>query len=90
MIGSNKVDTRSFKITVRNGKKEPVTIRLNDQIPVSSNSEITIEATQLSGGRLDAVTGMVIWEFSLDSQQTKEYILTYTAKYPKDKIIILE
>ena len=90
MIGSNKIETRSFKITVRNGKKDPVTLRINDQIPVSSNSEITVEPTQLSGGRLDPVTGMVIWEFTLDSQQSREFILTYTVKYPKDKVVILE
>jgi len=90
MIGSNKIETRSFKITVRNGKRDPVTLRINDQIPVSSNSEITVEPTQLSGGRLDPVTGMVIWEFTLDSQQSREFILTYTVKYPKDKVVILE
>lgn len=90
LIGSNRIDTRSFKITVRNNKKEPVSIRITDQIPVSSNSEITVEGTQLSGGRLNEVTGIVTWEFSLGSLESREIILTYTVRYPKDKEIILE
>lgn len=90
LIGANRIDTRSFMITVRNNKKEKVTVRIHDQIPVSSNSEITVEATQLSGGNLNGVTGMVIWEFTLEPQQAREIVLTYTVKYPKDKEIILE
>jgi uncharacterized protein (TIGR02231 family) len=90
LIGANKVDTRSFRITVRNNKREPVTIRITDQIPLSSSSEITVEATELSGGRLNSVTGIVVWEFSLNSQQSRDVILTYTVKYPKDREIILE
>lgn len=90
LIGSNRVDTRSFKITVRNNKKEAVNIRITDQVPLSANSEITVEATQLTGGRHNPVTGIVVWEFSLDPQQTREVVLTYTVKYPKDREIILE
>jgi uncharacterized protein (TIGR02231 family) len=90
LIGANRLDTRSFKITVRNNKKEAVTIRISDQVPLSANSEITVEPTQLSGGRLNTITGIVVWEFTLSPQQTKEIVLTYTVKYPKDKEIILE
>ena len=90
LLGNNRIDTRSFKITVRNNKKEAVAIRISDQIPISTSSDITIEATQLTGGRLDPLSGMVIWEFSLDPQQSRDIILTYTVRYPKDRVIILE
>ncbi|MBM3419846.1 MAG: mucoidy inhibitor MuiA family protein [Bacteroidetes bacterium] len=90
LIGTNKVDTRSFRITVRNNKKESIALRIGDQIPVSATSEITVEGTQLSGGRLNPVSGIVTWEFVLEPQQAREIILTYTVKYPKDREIILE
>jgi uncharacterized protein (TIGR02231 family) len=90
LLGSNRIETRSFKISVRNNRKESVSMKISDQIPVSSNSEITVEATELSGGKLTELTGIVTWEFTLDSQQAREIILTYTVKYPKDKKIILE
>jgi uncharacterized protein (TIGR02231 family) len=90
LIGSNRVDTRSFKITVRNTKGNAVTMKLTDQIPVSSNSEITVEGTELSGGKLNSTTGLVTWDFTLAPQQSREIVLTYTVRYPKDKEIILE
>lgn len=90
LIGANRVDTRSFKITVRNTKGNAVTMKLTDQIPVSSNSEITVEGTELSGGSLNSTTGLVTWDFTLAPQQSRELVLTYTVRYPKDKEIILE
>jgi hypothetical protein len=65
-------------------------LKLTDQIPLSANSEITVEATELSGGNLNSTTGMVTWDFTLAPQQSREVVLTYTVKYPKDKEIILE
>ncbi|MFO7574416.1 MAG: mucoidy inhibitor MuiA family protein [Bacteroidales bacterium] len=89
-LGNNRIDTRSFMITVRNNKGETVAIKISDQIPVSTNSDITVEATQISGGNLDTVSGMVTWEFNLEPQQSRDLVLTYTVKYPKEKVIILE
>jgi uncharacterized protein (TIGR02231 family) len=90
VFGSNKTEIYSFLITVRNNKPTPVTITIDDQIPVSSNSGITVEAPELSGGKLNAQTGMIKWDLTLKPQESKQLILTYSVKYPKDKTIILE
>jgi uncharacterized protein (TIGR02231 family) len=90
VIGSNKTDIFSFLITVRNNKATPVEITLNDQIPVSSNSGIVVEAAELTGGKLNSQTGQVKWDLSIKPQETKQIVLTYSVKYPKDKTIILE
>ncbi len=89
-IGANKTETYSFLITVRNNKPGPVEITLRDQIPISANSGITVEAPELSGGNLDPETGEIKWDLSLKPQETKQIILTYSIKYPKDKNVILE
>jgi len=89
-FGSNKTEIYSFLITVRNNKPGLVKITLNDQIPVSSNNGITVEATELSGGKLNSQTGFVNWDLEIKPQETKQIILTYSVKYPKDKTIILE
>jgi len=89
-FGSNKTEIYSFLITVRNNKPGAIKITLNDQIPVSSNSGITVEATELTGGKLNSQTGFVNWDLEIKPQETKQIILTYSVKYPKDKTIILE
>ena len=90
VIGANKTDTYSFLITVRNNKSTPVKLTLNDQIPVSSNSGITVESIELSGGRYNQVTGEIKWDLEIKQQETKHITLTYSVKYPKDKTVILE
>lgn len=90
IIGANKTETNSFLITIRNNKASSVRITVNDQIPVSSNSGITVEPVELSGGRLNQQTGEIKWDLELKAQETKQIILTYSVKYPKDKTIILD
>lgn len=90
VLGANKTETYSFLLTIRNNKTSPVKITLLDQIPVSTNSGITVEALELSGGRYNSQTGRVSWDYDIKPQETKQTILTYSVRYPKDKTIILE
>lgn len=89
-FGSNKTETYSFLITVRNNKSNPISITVNDQIPVSSNSGIEVQAEELSGGKYNRQTGEASWDLEIKPQETRQIILTYSVKYPKDKTIILE
>jgi uncharacterized protein (TIGR02231 family) len=90
VLGSNRTDTYSFLITVRNNKSNPVNITVNDQIPVSSNSGINVDAIELSGGKLNQQTGEIKWDIEIKQQETRQIVLTYSVKYPKDKTVILE
>jgi uncharacterized protein (TIGR02231 family) len=90
VLGSNKTDTFSFLLTVRNNKSTPVEITINDQIPVSSNSSITVDPIELSGGKLNQQTGEIKWDLEMKPQDNKQIIFTYSVKYPKDKVIVLE
>jgi uncharacterized protein (TIGR02231 family) len=90
LIGSNKIETLSFLISVRNNKVQPVSIKLRDQIPLSQNSSITVEAVELTGGHLNPVTGEIVWELNAGPGETKEIILTYSVKYPKNQKVVLE
>jgi len=90
ILGSNKTETYSFEITVRNNKQDPVRISVLDQIPISTNSGIEVNASELSGGKHNSQTGEIQWNLEIKPQETRKLILTYSVKYPKDKTIILE
>jgi len=90
VIGANRTYTYSYLITLRNNKSNPVKITLHDQIPVSSNSSITVDPIDLSGGRLDGQTGEIKWDLEIKPQETKQVVLTYSVRYPKDKTVVLE
>lgn len=89
-IGLNVVETRSFLISVRNNKKQAVSLKLHDQLPISQSSNISVEATELTGGKQNDQTGEVIWELSVAPQETKNIVFTYSVKYPKNQKVILE
>lgn len=90
VIGSNRTDTYSFLLTIRNNKSNPVKITLNDQVPVSSNSSISIDTIELSGGKMNKQTGEIKWDLDIKPQETRQIVLTYSVKYPKDKTVILD
>ncbi|EAZ81860.2 DUF4139 domain-containing protein [Algoriphagus machipongonensis] len=89
-IGSNITERREYKITVKNNKSQPISISIEDQIPVSVNSEISVEAIDLSGGKLDELTGIVTWDLSIPAGSQQELILQYEVKYPKREKVILD
>ena len=89
-IGSNKIETRSFDIQVRNNKQQTIDLTIYDQIPVSAMSDISVNAEELSGGQLEEQTGKVTWSLLLDAGQQSSKTLTYEVKYPKREKIQLE
>lgn len=90
ILGSNKTETYSFLITIRNNKLNPVRITVNDQIPISTNSGIEVNAQELSGGKHNSLTGEIKWDLEIKPQESRQLIISYSVKYPKDKTIILE
>ncbi len=90
VIGSNKIESRGFKILIRNNKSSDLTIQIKDQIPVSGNNNITITEGNLNGGILESTTGMVAWEIEVKAGEQREVQFSYDVKYPKGEKIILE
>jgi uncharacterized protein (TIGR02231 family) len=87
VIGANQRDTRAYEISVRNTKSEPIKIIVEDQIPVSSNNQIEITTQDLGGAKYNKDTGKLVWEFSLQPNETRKVVYKFEIKYPKDRII---
>ncbi|MEO6631040.1 MAG: DUF4139 domain-containing protein, partial [Mucilaginibacter sp.] len=89
-FGSNKKETKSWIIGVKNRKNQKINLLVDDQVPVSQNSSIEVEVQQTSGAKPDALTGKVSWNFLLNSQEDKKVQLTYMVKYPKSQQVIVQ
>lgn len=89
-IGSNITESRGYAITIRNNKSQSISILVQDQIPVSVNSDISVEATELSKGKLDPQTGIVSWELQIPPGEQEVLNLRYEVKYPKREKVILD
>ena len=89
-LSSKAEVTRNWKITVRNNKRQPISMVLLDQVPVSTVSEIEVIAEKTSNGILNKETGEVKWKFTLAPTQKTEFDLLYKVRYPKDKNLTVE
>ena len=85
VIGSSIKETFMYEIIVRNNKESAVSITLQDQVPVSQNSDITVDVINISGGTLDPLSGIITWKLTLQPGETKQLILNYSIKYPKNQ-----
>jgi uncharacterized protein (TIGR02231 family) len=86
-IGSNIRESQAYRITIRNTKKEAVDLVVEDQIPVSKNSDIEVLDAEYKGAELNAETGKLTWKMNLKPSETKIIEVKYTVKYPKGKTV---
>ena len=75
---------------MKNTRNEAVALKVEDQVPVSTNSNITVNVEELSGGSLDRDTGIVSWNLNLQPNEQRDLILQYRVKYPKNKRLVIE
>ncbi len=85
LFGGNKERSFAYELTVRNTKKEPITIVIEDQVPVSQEKDIEIKIIELSGGIQLTSSGIVKWKITLQVGESIKKTLSYSIKYPKDK-----
>jgi hypothetical protein len=89
-LGSNKKETKNWQIDIKSRKNQPVSLLVEDQVPVSQNSGIEVEITEISSGIMDKSTGKVSWNLTLNSQAEKKFDLKYQVKYPKNQQVIVQ
>ena len=76
-----------YNIEVKNLKSSEVLLTIQDQIPITTNPDISIEKTSLGKGRIDEKTGLIEWEFKLKSKENQTFDYEFKVRHPKDKVV---
>lgn len=87
MLSSRKQEDVMYEINVRNNKKESIQIVLEDQKPLSANSDIEITLVEKDGAEINEETGKMTWKLSIKSNETKKVRMGYQIKSAKDKSV---
>jgi uncharacterized protein (TIGR02231 family) len=82
-IGSDRIDSYTWKIDIRNTKSTAVNITLKDQVPVSQNEEVKVKIESLGGAQLNEQTGILTWRIGLKPQENTTQQFSYKVRYPK-------
>ncbi|EGO8361357.1 mucoidy inhibitor MuiA family protein [Escherichia coli] len=84
IFNDSAVRNFSYTLNVKNSYGEAVDITLLDQLPVSANSDITVEKMQYGQAQFDAKTGELSWTLKLSGKENVSLPFSYSVKYPKD------
>ncbi len=89
-LGSNKIDYRTFEISIRNNKKQSINLIVEDQFPLSTMKEVEVDKIENKEADVDNETGKLKWAIQLETGKEKKVAFKYSVKYPKGNTIILE
>ncbi len=90
MIGKNKNALREWIITVRNTKSKSIKMKLIDQLPISTDGEVTVDAVEISGAEHDKETGILTWTMEIPAGGSSKKVLKYEVSYPKTGTVYLD
>jgi uncharacterized protein (TIGR02231 family) len=85
VIGTSQRESYTWEISIRNTKSEPVKITVEDQLPVSQNTQIEVLPIDLGSAKFNAVNGKLSWNLNLQPNETKKLVYKFDVKYPKDR-----
>lgn len=88
-LGSNKLQTFTYEITVKNNKKDGVDFMVKDQYPISTNKDIEVELLSNGDAAVNKETGVLTWKLNLAPGESKKLRYSYSVKYPKGKYLNL-
>lgn len=86
-IGANVRETSAYEVSVRNTKQETIKIVIEDQVPVTQNSQIEVIVADAGGANYNKDTGKLSWTWTLQPNEAKKTVFKFEVKYPKDKQI---
>ena len=89
-IGNTTKETFAYEMLVKNNRKTPIQIEVEDQLPVSLQSDITVDAIETTKAELDVKTGKLVWKYNLQPGEVKKIELSFAIKYPKNAKINIQ
>jgi uncharacterized protein (TIGR02231 family) len=89
-FGSSKRVNIGYEYELRNNRKEEISVVVQDQIPISPYSKITVELIEKSGAQIDEPTGFLDWEFSLAPSTSKQLKSEFQIRMPSSTNITFD
>jgi TonB-dependent SusC/RagA subfamily outer membrane receptor len=87
VLGSNKKQSFTYELTIKNSKKEAIDLMLKDQYPISTDNNMEIELLSSDNAAINKETGILTWKLNIKPGETRKVRFTYSVKYPKDQYI---
>ena len=87
IIQDKKERSFAYNIEVRNLKSSEIELFIQDQIPLTTNPDITIEKSNLGKGKIDEKTGLIEWQLKLKAKESQSFDYDFKVRHAKDKTV---
>ena len=87
MIQDKKERSFAYNIEVRNLKSSEIELFIQDQIPLTTNPDITIEKSNLGKGKIEEKTGLIEWQLKLKAKESQSFDYDFKVRHAKDKTV---
>ena len=92
LISTAKTDEREFKITIRNGHAAAVKMTVEEQLPVTENTEIQVEmlasSTPPTQKDVRDQRGVMAWIMDIPAGETRDIKFGWRVRWPTDKTVV--
>ncbi|HYV91240.1 MAG TPA: DUF4139 domain-containing protein [Chitinophagales bacterium] len=85
LVGTRREESFTYEISVKNNSGLPIDIEVQDQVPVSQESDIVVDIIQTSGATPDALSGKLIWNSHINAGESVTYVISFSVKYPRNR-----
>ncbi|HEX2901262.1 MAG TPA: DUF4139 domain-containing protein [Bacteroidia bacterium] len=90
LLGGTNKSSVAYNISVSNHHATPISIEIQDQVPISSDKEVIVTIDEMGGGILEEKIGVLTWGMSLQPGESKTVEFGFSIKYPKYKAVRIE
>ena len=90
VMGSNIKQYVAWDISIKNNKKYPVKVVVEENYPLSEYKSVAVELLEIASGKTDDKIGKISWENYLTVGETKNILFNYSIKYPRAQRIYFD
>ena len=83
-VGDNIKFEKTYKLSLKNNKDQPISIVLIDQVPKSTKKYIDIQLMESSEAIFNKKNGKLKWNVQLGPNEATEKKFSFTVKHPSD------
>jgi len=91
LISTSHVDSRNYRVSVKNLHERPIDVTILDRIPISRNDDIKVEMTGKTAPTkqdVDDKRGVIAFDAKLDPDEEKVLEYGYRISWPASKSIV--
>jgi len=89
-IGNKKMESKAIEIEIRNKKKQPINLIIEDHLPIAVTDAIEVKIGSFKGASIEKDSKILKWELQIAPEQTQQIGFDYSVKYPKRNRVVLD